>query len=483
VAELKRELAMHDQLSQRSSVRYEPFTEEQRDALKDDVRGYLAGEAGADELAVTSLRHVRELFAQFKALHHEQAAELERAAATAAAAARAPPRAVPQAAAGGGFGGEGGGGGGEGGEGDMPPVEVVEFVGDVSAGGGDGFSCGEAPDASRPAVPVSQLVPSRPSRPSTEAAARTGSAAAAGGGGVGGGGGGPLGGAGAGGAGLAPGMSGADVEKVRAKAFETFKGGPGRELAGLLSEHKAGLRDKRALLRKLGTEVNATKHQIDELKELLERKQELRVAGADVGGGGGGGGGSGGGGGGGGGARTVNEGGEEVDVIDEEEFAWLTQLKAAKARYRAAFESLREARGDGEYVGQLVESTRQQLLADFDGWLALEMPEVAAAAAASGEPLGGSGGGGGTRGSDRGGDPSFGGFGGGGGYGGGGGGFGGGSPGGPGSLGDGPRDQEEEFEAMQTEKILQADPDSLAFVRAAKGARPNAKGARRPRKG
>ena len=84
--------------------------------------------------------------------------------------------------------------------------------------------------------------------------------------------------------------SSADVEKVRAKAFETFKGGPGRELAGLLSEHKAGLRDKRALLRKLGTEVNATKHQIDELKELLERKQELRVAGADVGGGGGGGG-------------------------------------------------------------------------------------------------------------------------------------------------------------------------------------------------
>ena len=449
---------MHDQLAQRSSVRYEPFTEEQRDALKDDVRGYLAGEV--DELAVTSLRHVRELFAQFKALHHEQAAELERVAA--AAAAPAPPQVAPQLAAGGGGGEEGG----EGGEGDTPPVEVVEFVGDVAAGGGEGFSCGEAPDGSRPAVPVSQLVPSRPSRPTTETATRTASAGA--GGGATGGGGGPMGGASAGGVGFAAGMAGADVEKVRAKAFETFKGGPGRELASLLSEHKASLRDKRALLRKLGTEVNAAKHQIDELKELIERKQELRAAGAVDGGGGG--------------ARTVNEGGEEVDVIDEEEFAWLTQLKTAKARYRASFEQLREARSDGEYVNQLVESTRQQLLTDFDGWLALEMPEVAAAA--SGEPPGGSGGGGGTRGSDRGGDPSFGGFGGfggsggGGGYGGFGGGFGGGSPGGAaGSPGDGPRDQEEEFEALQTEKILQTDPDSLAFVRAAKGARPNAKGA------
>ena len=36
------------------------------------------------------------------------------------------------------------------------------------------------------------------------------------------------------------------------------------------------------------------------------------------------------------------EGGEEVDVIDEEEFAWLTQCKQAKAKYRQTFEELRE---------------------------------------------------------------------------------------------------------------------------------------------
>lgn len=36
------------------------------------------------------------------------------------------------------------------------------------------------------------------------------------------------------------------------------------------------------------------------------------------------------------------EGGEEVDVIDEEEFAWLTQCKQAKAKYRQTFEEMRE---------------------------------------------------------------------------------------------------------------------------------------------
>ena len=36
---------------------------------------------------------------------------------------------------------------------------------------------------------------------------------------------------------------------------------------------------------------------------------------------------------------------------------------------------------------------------------------------------------------------------------------------------DGPRDQDEEFDAMQTERILQQDPDSLAFVKAAKTSR------------
>ena len=58
-----------------------------------------------------------------------------------------------------------------------------------------------------------------------------------------------------------------------------------------------------------------------------------------------------------------------MDVIDEEEFAWLTQCKQAKAKYRQHFEELREVRSDADYTASLIESTRAQLLADFDAWL------------------------------------------------------------------------------------------------------------------
>ena len=199
VSELKRELAMHDQLAQRSAVQYDPFTEAQQADVQQQVRhsryshsryshsryshsnafvgtyrrcsygcaslcrlggmtlaAYHPSQVRAflddelEDLVPSSLRHAREIFAQFKALYREQA---KRAAA-------APPS----------YGG--GGGGGRHGQSrqvaqlsasqqpdelemQMPPVEVItglgeqEFVGDLTAGdrsGGapEGFSCGEA---------------------------------------------------------------------------------------------------------------------------------------------------------------------------------------------------------------------------------------------------------------------------------------------------------------------------------------------------
>ena len=202
MSELKRELAMHDQLAQRSAVQYDPFTEAQQADVQQQVRhsryshsryshsryshrryshsnafvgtyrrcsyrgaslcrlggmtlaAYHPSQVRAflddelEDLIPSSLRHAREIFAQFKALYREQA---KRAAA-------APPS-------------YGGGGGGHGQsrqaaqlsasqqsdelEMQMPPVEVItglgehEFVGDLTAGdrsGGapEGFSCGEA---------------------------------------------------------------------------------------------------------------------------------------------------------------------------------------------------------------------------------------------------------------------------------------------------------------------------------------------------
>ena len=117
--------------------------------------------------------------------------------------------------------------------------------------------------------------------------------------------------------------------------------------------------------------VNGAKHSIDELKRLLEGRKASKL------------------------------GQPPSDVIDEEEFAMLTKLKASKARYRSAFDSLSEVRNDVEYISGVVEQCRTQLLADFEAWMQVEHPEAAghaALAAVSGgdlsrpraEPLGGS---------------------------------------------------------------------------------------------
>ena len=71
VAELKRELAMHDQLANRSAVSYEPMGAQQKLELRRQVQAYLSREV--DELDILSLRQVRETFEQFRVLYDEQA--------------------------------------------------------------------------------------------------------------------------------------------------------------------------------------------------------------------------------------------------------------------------------------------------------------------------------------------------------------------------------------------------------------------------
>jgi len=145
--------------------------------------------------------------------------------------------------------------------------------------------------------------------------------------------------------------------------------------------------------------VNSAKHSIDELKELLDRKKE--------------------------GKEDMIEGegeAEAVDVIDEEEFAWLSQLKAAKQRYRTSFDELRELKSDVEHISGLVENSRSQLLADFEQWMSVEHPDAASAEAAALEE-------------------------------------------------HTPDDVTTEFEALEAERVMTRDPDSLPYFRASKNHR------------
>jgi kinesin family protein 6/9 len=75
IRELKMELSMHDTLSNKSHVQYEPFSETQKLELMKGIRGYVDGEV--DEIEVINLRQIRELFSGFRSLvkHAEQEAE------------------------------------------------------------------------------------------------------------------------------------------------------------------------------------------------------------------------------------------------------------------------------------------------------------------------------------------------------------------------------------------------------------------------
>ena len=66
IKQLKEELAMHDALSNRAHIVYDPYTEQERYELNKQVRAFLAGEV--DDLPIINLRHIRETFAQFKVI-------------------------------------------------------------------------------------------------------------------------------------------------------------------------------------------------------------------------------------------------------------------------------------------------------------------------------------------------------------------------------------------------------------------------------
>ena len=382
ISELKRELAMHDQLANRSSVCYEPFSEQQKAEVRAQAKQYLTTDTG--QLEVTSLRHANEIFAQFKELFREQEERFQRMRANTDGS------------------GQDGGFQLSASIEPNPSVEVV-YVGEEAAGS-SGFGVGEAPPDARPAEGMMRVLRESSERFAETTAARDTAKSF---------------GAGNSADALDAGTS------IRSRAYAEFKMGEGRELADALAQNKAALREKKAEVKRLSHEVNSAKHAIDEYRELLERKREQR-AGLPT-------------------STEIDADGQPVDVIDEEEYGYLTQLKASKQSYRSAFDQLREAKSDAQYTQQVLENCQAQLLNDFDAWAQVEYPEAALNFGNEPEP-------------DAAHQGDF----------------------------EAPQrasgadvlDQDEEFEAMQSDRIIKQDPGSLAFMKAAKiaAARSNGRG-------
>ena len=132
IANLKRELAMHDALSNRSRVSYEPYTEAQRSELMNSLVSFV--EHKSDEVPIESVRQMQELLLCTRELFSKKQAELDEASRNAAAG----------RAAGAGAGGVSAG--------DAAPAmedEAASGVGEI-AEGARGLSIGKAPDGARP---------------------------------------------------------------------------------------------------------------------------------------------------------------------------------------------------------------------------------------------------------------------------------------------------------------------------------------------
>ena len=340
--DLKRELAMHDQLAGRAHISYDAYSAPQRIELRGRVQRFLDGEL--HELEATTLRQVKESFELFREIYQEQSGKLMDASKAAASAAQAYAQA-PSMASGGAAAVASGGG-----EADAPPVEVVDYVGgeDGLSGGSSGFGCGVAPSNSRPSNP--------------QYADRRVSAAA----------------------GIAPAASdpyptvgvGALATPEPASQptrpdyyYSDFKHGAGAELHALLLENKATLRQRRAAVRQHALGVNEAKHAIDDIKHQLDAKKMSKSAEKNM----------------------AEHNGVTAEVIDDEEFALIAKLKAAKGSYRAAYDQLTDERSTVEYVTSAVEQCRSQLVADYGKWMAVEHPEAAVSkaqlAAAAGNDL------------------------------------------------------------------------------------------------
>lgn len=110
-------------------------------------------------------------------------------------------------------------------------------------------------------------------------------------------------------------------------------------------------------MKDLAYSINIVKSEIDRYKHLLDNKAAERIASP----------------------ITLNnnatgvynvdaDGDGVVDVIDEEEFTYLNEMKAQKCKYRQMFEQLKEYKSNAEFIERSVEMLRQRLLDNFTVW-------------------------------------------------------------------------------------------------------------------
>ncbi|XP_059167044.1 kinesin-like protein KIF9 isoform X2 [Physella acuta] len=130
----------------------------------------------------------------------------------------------------------------------------------------------------------------------------------------------------------------------RTSAFEDFKSDKGIEINRILIENKGILASKKKEYSDLANFINNTKHSIDESRKKLDEMKAQREAEGPI----------------------LNEDGDII--ITEEEFNEIQRLKELKANYRKKYDELHNLKSEVVYCQKLVDQCRLRLIQEFDNW-------------------------------------------------------------------------------------------------------------------
>lgn len=135
-------------------------------------------------------------------------------------------------------------------------------------------------------------------------------------------------------------MPHANAEKAPDKqtVFSEWKGREGKPLEEEFEVNRQQLKDKKGELKEAMTIVNTKKKEIDDAKEKVQRKQ----------------------------AEKDQTGDNDTDVVDEEYFALIRNLKDLKTAYRDAFESHKVVKREVMQIEHNMQMCKQNLVASFE---------------------------------------------------------------------------------------------------------------------
>ena len=383
---LKQELLMHDALVERTGITYEPYTPEQQQQMANMLERYVEAPEAEEEDVITidSFRQMLEVCKQFKRMLLHSRAETQQAHDMAMQGgmmdATGRPLTAQELAA----GARG-----------MEETRIADefdptktpFVGDSEPG--EGFAMGTAHHDSRPIGGVegsskfdgTKKLGRQPRSPASTAKSLGGPDSPGGMGSIG-----PEG-FGSPGSTMGPGGPAAQA------MFEAYAKSEGADVYEEFNRAKAELKEVRARSKELTADINSAKGDIDRLQGEIASRKTSRI-------------------------ELLTKSGlrskETEEIVDEEEFRLMKELREAKRAYKNGYERLQKVKGSIQEAQMRVARVKDDLASGF----LMRSQE----AAFDGEPVG-------------------------------------------------PADQlddQEAFDRLETQRVMDTDPDSLAFFHANK---------------